>query len=65
MPSFNGFDVFRAVAASPGRARTALTARLRLQALEYAQAENLVQPAYSYRIVPLEGPAGDILCVDG
>jgi hypothetical protein len=65
MPSISGFDVFRAVAASEGRARTAVTARLRLQALEYAQTENLVQPAYSYRIVPLEGPAGNILCLDG
>lgn len=65
MSNASGFDVFRAVAASAGRARTAVTARLRLQALEYAQTEQLVQPAYSYRIVPLEGPAGDILCVDG
>jgi hypothetical protein len=65
MPSASGFDVFRAVAGSEGLARTAVTARLRLQALEYAQAENLVQCAWSYRVVPLEGPAGDILCLDG
>lgn len=65
MPQFSGFDVYRAVAASPGRARTPLTARLRLQALDYAMAEGLARPAYSYRIVPIDGPAGDVLNLDG
>jgi acyl transferase domain-containing protein len=66
MPQARGFDVIRSVAEStPPRPLAPAVARLRREALALAAHERLVQAAYSYRIVPLEGPADDVLCADG
>jgi len=66
MPSVRGFDVLRqTVDAPPRHQRTPVQERMRREAIELARTENLVDAAYSYRIVALEGPAGDLLCVDG
>ncbi len=64
-----GFDVLREVAAVPplggdGRGST-IRLRRRQEALELARAENLVDPAYSYCIVPLDAPAADWLHAGG
>lgn len=61
-----GFDVLREVAESPrfGRA-SALRDRLRRDALDLAHAEDLVDAAYSYRIVPLEAPPAPWLRAGG
>jgi hypothetical protein len=66
MPQARGFDVIAAVAeAPPPRALAPAIARLRREALALAASERLVDAAYSYRIVPLEGHAGEVLCADG
>lgn len=64
-----GFDVLREVAAAPplrgtGRGST-MQLRRRREVLELARAEELADPAYSYRIVPLEAPAADWLYAGG
>jgi len=61
-----GADLLRQVAALPLRGRASgLRARLRGDALELARTEKLVDAAYSYRIVPLEGPATPFLRAGG
>jgi hypothetical protein len=66
MPSARGFDVLRAVAGAPLRApRSAAQSRLRDNALALVRGERLLAAAFSYRIVPLDRPAGDVLCLDG
>lgn len=64
--SLRGADVLRRVAAMPLRGHaTGLRARMRGEALELARAEKLVDAAYSYRIVPLEGSARPTLRAGG
>ena len=53
--SAGGFDVLAQVAAAPLK-RTALEQRVRSTALALLRRENLVQPAYSFCVVPLEAP---------
>ncbi len=66
MPQSRGFDVVAALAESaPPRPLAPAIARLRSEALALAVAERLVDAAFSYRFVPLKGPAGDMLCVEG
>jgi hypothetical protein len=61
-----GIDVLREVADSPRFGRpSALRDRLRREALELARAEELVDAAYSYRIVALEAPAAPRLRAGG
>jgi hypothetical protein len=61
-----GIDVLREVADSPRFGRpSALRDRLRREALELARAEELVDAAYSYRIVALEAPAAPTLRAGG
>ena len=62
--SAGGFDVLAQVAAAPLK-RTALEQRVRSTALALLRRENLVQPAYSFCVVPLEAPPGRILCAGG
>lgn len=66
MPSTRGFDVTRSVTSpQPGAVRSAASGRLREQALALVRSERLVAAAYSYRIAPLERPAGPSLHVAG
>lgn len=63
-----GFDVLHEVAAAPPFAqkrRTPAADRLRLQALQLARNERLVQAGYSYRIVPLDASAAGTLRAEG
>jgi hypothetical protein len=61
-----GFDVLREVAESPRFGRpSALRDRLRHEALALARAEDLVDAAYSYCIVPLDAPAAPMLRAGG
>ena len=61
-----GIDVLREVADSPRFGRpSALRDRLRREALELARADELVDAAYSYRIVALEAPAAPTLRAGG
>jgi hypothetical protein len=66
MPVARGIAVLAGVAAAPSR-RTAspVGQRLRQQALALAADEGLGQGSFSYRIVPLDGPAGEVLHVGG
>jgi hypothetical protein len=61
-----GFDILRHARTAPlnGRPSAART-RLRGEALAMARDDALVDPAYSYRIVPLEGPAAPVLSAGG
>jgi hypothetical protein len=66
MPSARGFDVLRSVrTARPRAPESPIRKRLRAEALALAEHGSLVEAAYSYRIVPLERPASDALCLDG
>lgn len=61
-----GLNVLRTVGNTPPPAPRSLTrARLRREALALAGRDALVAAAYSYRIVPLEHPAGQTLCLEG
>lgn len=66
MATVRGLDVLRHAQASPpsGPASPARQ-RLRAQALAMARVEGLVDASYSYRIVPLQGPAGPLLRAGG
>lgn len=48
-----------------GERGAAAWVRLRRQALELLERENLVHAAFSYRVVALDGPAGEVLHVGG
>ncbi len=66
MPVARGFDVLRAALAAPLQGRSsAARERLRQEAAELVEQENLVEAAYSYRIVPLEAPAAEVLRAGG
>ena len=61
-----GFDVLREVAESPRFGRpSALRDRMRREALDLARAEELVDAAYCYRMVPLDAPASPWLRAGG
>jgi hypothetical protein len=61
-----GFDVLREVADTPRFGRpSVLRDRMRREALDLARAEELVDAAYSYNIVPLEAPAAPLLRAGG
>ncbi|OIR01730.1 vitamin B12 dependent methionine synthase, activation domain [mine drainage metagenome] len=66
MPVARGFDVLRAALAAPLHGRpSAARERLRQEAAELVRDEELVEAAYSYRIVPLEAPAASLLRAGG
>jgi len=66
IPSAQGFDVLRAVAAAGAtEPKSALRERRRRQALDLARGEGLVQAAYSYRIVPLDRAGAEVLQAEG
>jgi len=61
-----GFNVLRTVGNVPPATPVSFArARLRREALALAERDALVEAAYTYRIVPLEGPASRTLCLDG
>ena len=61
-----GLDLLREVADAPRFGRpSALRDRLRREALDLAHADELVDAAYSYRIVPLDEPAAPALRAGG
>jgi hypothetical protein len=66
MPSRQNINLLRNVAAMPLSGRpSALRERMRRDALALAEREGLGEVAWSYRIVPLEQPAGETLRLDG
>lgn len=66
MVAVRGFDVLRQVQKTPLRGRpSAVRARLRAEALELVRQETLISPAYSYRIMPLQGRAAPLLRAGG
>lgn len=65
MPAVRGVDLRRELANNPPAGLSPLRMRVRQEALALIDAENLVEASYSYRIVPLERPASDILHADG
>ena len=61
-----GINVLRTVGNAPPSTPLSLTrARLRREALALSEREALVAASFSYRIVPLEHPAGQTLCLEG
>jgi hypothetical protein len=66
MPVARGFDVLREVALLPLQGRlSAVRERMRDKALGLARDERLIEAAYSYRIVPLDAPAAELLYAGG
>lgn len=66
MPSKQGIDLLRGVAKAPPPGRpSAVRERMREQALELVRTEQLVEAAYSYRIVPLDTPVSETLRLAG
>ena len=67
MPTVRDLDVLRHLepAAQLNGRPSASRTRLREQALAVAREESLVRAAYSYRIVPLDGPAAPLLRAGG
>ena len=65
MPAVRGVDLKRELATNPPDGLSPVRARLREQAIATILAEDLVEACYSYNIVPLEGPAGELLRAGG
>jgi len=66
MPSVRRLSVLRAVdCALARRPRSVRDERMRQEALDLVRREALVDAAYSYRIVPLEGAVREPLCAGG
>ena len=65
MPWISGAQLHREVARHAPAERSPARARLRAEALALAAAEALARPAYCYRIVPLDAPAGTPLRAGG
>lgn len=59
------FDVLKAAAATEPPALTAVRRRFRAEAIELARAENLSRARMTYRIVPLDAPASELLRAGG
>jgi hypothetical protein len=64
MPAIHGINLVREVAAAPYTRRT-LRSRFRNEALDLVEREKLIDPVYSYRIVPLDAPQKDALHAGG
>jgi len=60
-----GVDLLREMAIASPEGWSPARARLRGEAIELIKAEDLVEAAYSYNIVPLEGSAAETLRVGG
>lgn len=60
-----GVDLRRELANNPPARLSPARVRLRQEALALIDAEDLAEASYSYRIVPLERPASEILYADG
>lgn len=66
MPVARGFDIVRQAQMAPPDVRISpARAKLRAQALAMAREDELVEAAYSYRIVPLEAPPAPLLRAGG
>lgn len=65
MPWIRGSQLHREVAQHPPAELSPARARLRAEALALVAAQDLAQPAYCYRIVPLDAPAGTPLRAGG
>ncbi|MCP5144214.1 MAG: hypothetical protein H6978_05270 [Gammaproteobacteria bacterium] len=65
MPMARGFDVLRLVAANPLPSASAVRQRFRPDAIALVKNEDLLDAAYSYRIVPLEQPVGPTMRLEG
>lgn len=65
MPSVRGVDLKRELATNPPEGLSPVRARLRNEAIETIFAEDLVEASYSYNIVPLSGPAGEVMTAGG
>lgn len=63
MPAVRGSTLTRELAKNPPAGLSSLRARMRGQALALVEAEDLLDAAYCYRIVPLERPAGETFYV--
>lgn len=57
MPSVRGVDLKRELANAPVEGLSPALARLRRQAVDLLQEEQLIEASYSYNIVPLDQPA--------
>jgi hypothetical protein len=61
-----GFDAMRLLASGgKRRLRSGIEQRMRREAIALAEREDLANPAYSYRIVPLESVAAGVLAAGG
>lgn len=65
MPAVRGVDLRRELTTNPPEGISPTRARLRNEAIALMLAEDLVEASYSYNIVPLQGPAGEILQAGG
>jgi len=65
MPRAIGVDLLREMATAPPEGWSPARTRLRDEAIELVKAEDLVEAAYSYSIVPLDSPATETLHVGG
>jgi hypothetical protein len=66
VPAASGFNVLHSLRDAPERSPdSGVRARLQREALVLVKRDCLIQAAYSYRIVPLERPAGQTLCLEG
>ncbi len=65
MPAIRGVDLKRELATNPPPGMSPVRVRLRNEAITLILAEDLVEACYSYNIVPLQGPAGEILQAGG
>ena len=66
MPSGCALNLLLRVAAAPLPGRpSGLRERMRREALALVLSEDLADAAWSYRIVPLDSPVGETLCLEG
>ena len=65
MPAVRGVDLRRELVSNAPTGLSPARARLRRDAVALLEAEDLVEACYSYRIVPLDRPASEVLKVGG
>lgn len=65
MPRVVGIDLMRELANNPPEDLSSVRTQLRCDAIKLIQAENLVEAAYSYNIIPLDRPAAETLHAGG